>query len=151
MICSKCIVIQTSSLKKTGGLSQDLQKIATDKGFTICDNPASGNCMFYALSDQLQSLKGIQISETELRKKLVKFLRNSPKLVSQWSAGGRSDGNESMLCPNVTIQGSETSNLNFNCILFARVTIVIVRPKKTVMEDGIGRNVPGWNQGTLPN
>ena len=65
------------------GLSEDLQKIASDKGFSICDNPGSGNCMFYALSEQLQSVKGIQISETELRKKLVECLGNSPKLVSQ--------------------------------------------------------------------
>ena len=70
------------------GLSDDLQKIASDKGFSICDNPGSGNCMFYALSEQLQSVKGMQISETELRKKLVECLRNSPKLVSQWSTGG---------------------------------------------------------------
>ena len=69
------------------GLSDDLQKIASDKGFSICDNPGSGNCMFYALSEQLQSVKGIQVSETELRKKLVKCLGNSPKLVSQWSTG----------------------------------------------------------------
>ena len=69
------------------GLSEDLQKIASDKGFSICDNPGSGNCMFYALSEQLQSVKGIQVSETELRKKLVECLGNSPKLVSQWSTG----------------------------------------------------------------
>ena len=65
------------------GLSKDLQTIASDKGFSICDNPGSGNCMFYALSEQLQSVNGIQISETELRKKLVECLGNSPKLVSQ--------------------------------------------------------------------
>ena len=70
------------------GLSEDLQKIASDKGFSICDNPGSGNCMFYALSEQLQSMKGIQVSETELRKKLVECLGNSPKLVSQWSTVG---------------------------------------------------------------
>ena len=67
--------------KKTG-LLEDLEKIASDKGFSICDNPGSGNCMFYALSEQLQSVKGIQISDTELRKTLVECLGNSPKLVS---------------------------------------------------------------------
>ena len=66
---------------KTGVL-EDLQKIASDKGFNICDNPGSGNCMFYALSEQLQRVKEIQISETELRKTLVECLGNSPKLVS---------------------------------------------------------------------
>jgi len=72
-----------STFQKKTGLSEDLQTIASDKGFSICGNPGSGNCMFYALSEQLQSVKGIQISETELRKKLVEYLGNSPKLVSQ--------------------------------------------------------------------
>ena len=74
--------------KLTTGLSEDLQEIASDKGFSICDNPGSGNCMFHALSEQLQSVKGIQISETELRKKVVECLGNSPKLVSQCSTCG---------------------------------------------------------------
>ena len=73
--------------KKTSS-SEDLQKIASDKGFIICDNPGSGNCMFHALSEQLQSVKGIQISETELRKKLVEFLGNCHRLVSQWFTDG---------------------------------------------------------------
>jgi len=72
-----------STFQTKTGLSKDLQTIASDKGFSICDNAGSGNCMFYALSEQLQSMKGIQISETELRKKLVECLGNSPKLVSQ--------------------------------------------------------------------
>jgi len=80
--------MQCDPNKLKTGLSEDLQKIASDKGFSICDNPGSGNCMFHALSEQLQSVKGMQISETELRKKLVECLENSPKLVSQWSTGG---------------------------------------------------------------
>ena len=68
--------------KKTD-LTDDLQKIAADKGFVINDNPASGNCMFYALLEQLQSVKGIQISDRELRKTLVEFLAKYPSLVSQ--------------------------------------------------------------------
>lgn len=58
----------------------DLQKTAADKGFVICDNLASGNCMFYALSDQLQRVKGINISHEEIRKELVRFLEKFPKL-----------------------------------------------------------------------
>ena len=65
--------------------------------------------MFHALSEQLQSVKGMQISETELRKKLVKCLRNSPKLVSQWSTG---DVNERVLCTRLEKQSSETSLSN---------------------------------------
>lgn len=67
--------------------AENLQKIAADKGFNICDNPKSGNCMFYALSEQLQSVNGIHISETELRKKIVQWLGDSPKLVSQCFTG----------------------------------------------------------------
>ena len=74
-----------SDFNKNTDATENLQKIASDKGFSICENPGSGNCMFYALSEQLQSVKGIQISETELRKKLVGCLRNSPKLASTWS------------------------------------------------------------------
>jgi len=80
--------MQCDPNKLKTGVSVDLPKIALDKGFSICDNPGSGNCMFHALSEQLQSVKGIQILETELRKKLVECLRNSPKLVSQRSTGG---------------------------------------------------------------
>ena len=73
--------------KKTDS-TENLQKIASHKGFSVCDNPGSGNCMFHALSEQLQSVKGMEISQTELRKKLVGDLRNSPKLVSQWLTSG---------------------------------------------------------------
>ncbi len=74
-----------NTFNKKTDLSEDLQKIADDKGFIISDNPASGNCMFYALSEQLQSVKGIQISDQELRKTLVEFLVKYPSLVRQWS------------------------------------------------------------------
>ena len=67
--------------KKTN-LSVDLQKIAADRGFIMCDTPASGNCMFYALSQQQQSVKGVNISHRELRKDLVQFLEKFPNLVS---------------------------------------------------------------------
>ena len=66
-------------------LSTDLQKTAADRGFVICDNEASGNCMFYALSQQLQNVKGVNISHRELRKDLAQFLETYPNLVSQWS------------------------------------------------------------------
>ena len=58
-----------------------LRKTAADKGFVICDNPASGNCMFYALSEQLQRVKGINIPHKEIRKDLVQFLKTFPNLV----------------------------------------------------------------------
>ena len=63
-------------------LPSDLTTIAANKGFVVSDNQASGNCLFYALSEQLQSVKGIQISHKELRKTLVQFLDENPNLVS---------------------------------------------------------------------
>ena len=69
--------------KKTS-LSNDLEKIASDKGFIISGNPASGNCMFYALCEQLRSVKGIKLSHTELRKTLVQFLTENSIQVNKW-------------------------------------------------------------------
>ena len=66
--------------KKTN-LPSDLRAIAANKGFLVSDNQASGNCLFHALSEQLQSVKGIQISHKELRKTLVQFLDENPNLV----------------------------------------------------------------------
>ena len=63
-------------------LKIELKKIASDKGFTIVDNEGSGNCMFYALSDQLEFAMGIKIKYDELRQILVQYLRENPELVS---------------------------------------------------------------------
>ena len=63
-------------------LLAELEKIASDKGFVISDNEGSGNCMFYALSEQLNLVKGIKISHRELRQSIVQYLRKNPKLVS---------------------------------------------------------------------
>jgi len=48
----------------------------------ISDNEGSGNCMFYALSEQLKLVKGIKISHGELRQSIVQYLLNNPRLVS---------------------------------------------------------------------
>ena len=66
--------------KKTN-LPSDLRVIAANKGFLVSENQASGNCLFHALSEQLQSVKGIQIWHKELRKTLVQFLDENPNLV----------------------------------------------------------------------
>ncbi|KAL9963694.1 hypothetical protein ACROYT_G027225 [Oculina patagonica] len=58
---------------------EDLYRIASEQGFEISNNPGDGNCMFYALSDQLQLLKEIQISHEKLRKDLVQFLTENPR------------------------------------------------------------------------
>ena len=49
----------------------------------MSENPASGNCMFYALTEQLKYAKGIDISHEKLRTTLVQFLRENRNLVSQ--------------------------------------------------------------------
>ena len=63
-------------ISKTNPL-EEMRKIASDKGFRI-----SGNCMFYALSEQLDLVKGIQISHKALRQHIVQFLEENPTLVS---------------------------------------------------------------------
>ena len=69
-------------VRKKTNLPSDLRAIAANKGFFVSDNQASGNCLFHSLSEQLQSVKGIQISHKELRKTLVQFLDENPNLVS---------------------------------------------------------------------
>ena len=68
-------------ISKTNPL-EEMRKIASDKDFRISDNEGSGNCMFYALSEQLDLVKGIQISHKALRQHIVQFLEENPTLVS---------------------------------------------------------------------
>ena len=63
-------------------LSHALKTTALKKGFAISDNQGEGNCMFFALSEQLDLIKGIQMSHDELRRTIVQHLRENPRLVS---------------------------------------------------------------------
>ena len=63
-------------------LSQALKTTALKKGFAISDNQGEGNCMFFALSEQLDLIKGIKMSHDELRRTIVQHLRENPRLVS---------------------------------------------------------------------
>ena len=63
-------------------LSQALKRTSLEKGFAISDNQGEGNCMFFALSEQLDLIKGIQMSHDELRRTIVQHLRENPRLVS---------------------------------------------------------------------
>ena len=56
--------------------------ILSDKGYRISDNQGSGNCMFHALSEQLETIKRIKIQHGKIRKSLVRYLTENPKLVS---------------------------------------------------------------------
>ena len=71
-----------SKVSSNTDLLAELKKIASDKGFVISDNEGSGNCMFYALSEQLNLVKGVKILHGELRRSIVQYLRENPKLVS---------------------------------------------------------------------
>ena len=63
-------------------LSLNLKRIALKKGFVISDNQGDANCMFFALSEQLDHIKGIKISHDELRRTVVQYLKDNPRLVS---------------------------------------------------------------------
>ena len=62
----------------------DLRKTASEKGYRVSDNLGLGNCMFYALSEQLEIVKRVKIHHFELRRSLVQYLREHPKMVSIW-------------------------------------------------------------------
>ena len=74
--------LDASKVKSRTDLLLGLRKIALDRGFRISDNEGLGNCMFYALSEQLEIVKGIKIPHGKLRQNLVQYLRSDPKLVS---------------------------------------------------------------------
>ena len=71
-----------SKVSSSTDLLAEFERIVSDKGFVISDNEGSGNCMFHALSEQLNLVKGIKISHGELRRSIVQYLRKNPKLVS---------------------------------------------------------------------
>ena len=60
----------------------NLKKIAYEKGFEISDNRGEGNCMFFAISEQLELIQGVELSHRKLRKKVVRHLKRNPTLVS---------------------------------------------------------------------
>ena len=63
-------------------LSRNLKRTAQENGFVISNNQGEGNCMFFALSEQLDVVKGMRISHEEIRQTVVHFLMDHPTLVS---------------------------------------------------------------------
>ena len=59
----------------------NFKKNITEKGFVVSNNRGEGNCMFFALSEQLGLIKGIGISHEQLRKTVVQYLLENPSLV----------------------------------------------------------------------
>ena len=63
-------------------LSMNLKRMAFENGLVISDNQGKGNCMFFALSEQLDHVKGIKVSHSQLRRTIVQYLMDNPTLVS---------------------------------------------------------------------
>ncbi|CAH3140169.1 unnamed protein product, partial [Porites lobata] len=74
------ILLEARTESSKTELSQALKRTALEKGFAISDNQGEGNCMFFALSEQLERIKGIQMSHEELRRTIVQHLRENPRL-----------------------------------------------------------------------
>lgn len=72
----------TSRCVERSDLSKDLEIAALGKGYKMFPNQGQGNCLFHALSDQLEIVKGIKIEQSQLRRNLVQYLRDNPALVS---------------------------------------------------------------------
>ncbi|XP_022809132.1 uncharacterized protein LOC111346088 isoform X2 [Stylophora pistillata] len=72
--------ICTSKVDSNTNLTEELTTIVSDKGFRISDNQGSGNCMFHALSEQLETVNGIKTQHGQLRRSLVQYLKENPKL-----------------------------------------------------------------------
>lgn len=62
--------------KNKMNLSTSLEQIALDKGFRVVNNRGQGNCMFHALSDQLNLVMRISVSHEQLRHAAVDYLRS---------------------------------------------------------------------------
>ena len=60
----------------------NMQKIAYKRGFVISDNQGEGDCMFFAISEQLELIQEVKLSHKQLRKKVVRYLKENPTLVS---------------------------------------------------------------------
>ena len=75
--------IQVDARRETSQTElSDLERTAEEKGFVIFDNQRGGNCMFFALSEQLDVIKGIRMSQEEIRQTVVHYLMNHSTLVS---------------------------------------------------------------------
>ena len=60
----------------TRDITDGLIDAVLDMGLIVSDNDGKGNCLFHALSEQLETVKKIKIPHDELRKTLVQYLRN---------------------------------------------------------------------------
>ena len=77
------ICLDASRETSSAELSLNLERTASEKGFVISDNQGEGNCMFFALSEQLNLVKGIDMSHSQLRQTVVNYLRDNPTQVGK--------------------------------------------------------------------
>ncbi|XP_022798204.1 uncharacterized protein LOC111336388 [Stylophora pistillata] len=70
----------TSGCVERSNPLRDLATTASGKGYKVFPNQGQGNCLFHALSDQLDIVKGIKIEQSDLRRTLVQYLRDNPTL-----------------------------------------------------------------------
>ncbi|XP_066027533.1 uncharacterized protein [Pocillopora verrucosa] len=61
-------------------LRDKLQEAASDRGLIVSGNHGGGNCLFHALSEQLEIVLKIQIPHDKLRETLVQYLEKNPKI-----------------------------------------------------------------------
>lgn len=78
--------VMTESIYKSKGVpaldtTDALSQAVSDMGLIVSDNDGKGNCLFHALSEQLQTVKKIKISHDELRKTLVQYLKKNREMV----------------------------------------------------------------------
>ena len=65
----------------TRDITDGLIDAVLDTGLIVSDNDGKGNCLFHALSEQLETVKKIKIRHYELRKTLVQYLKENPETV----------------------------------------------------------------------
>ena len=65
----------------TRDITDGLIDAVLDMGLIVSDNDGKGNCLFHALSEQLETVKKIKIRHYELRKTLVQYLKENPETV----------------------------------------------------------------------
>ena len=65
----------------TRDITDGLIEAVSDMGLIVSDNDGKGNCLFHALSEQLETVKKIKISHDKLRKTLGQYLEKNPETV----------------------------------------------------------------------
>lgn len=79
-------------------LTEELSGAVSDMGLFVHDNEGRGNCLFHALSQQLEFVKKISVGPDELRKTLVNYLEEHPKMRDGTPLSSLLESNEQSSC-----------------------------------------------------